>query len=156
MEPAVAHRNVHTECKQYQRNCPQICVLASSVDWAPAPTTTTQDHKPSATACRLKATTVAPLPHRVPIVASNTRFALSCNTEPTPSMFHLLNYRRALCERGIGRYRATQDERTMNPTDGYCQPRINQHQSLHQGIKDLAGWPQCVPQKSTVFPLAKI
>ncbi len=34
MEPAVANGSVHTGCKQHQRNCPQNCVLASSVDWA--------------------------------------------------------------------------------------------------------------------------
>ena len=33
MEPAVVNGSVHTARNQHQRNCPQICVLASSVDW---------------------------------------------------------------------------------------------------------------------------
>ncbi len=33
-QPSVVNRIVHTGCKQHQKNCPQICVLASSVDWA--------------------------------------------------------------------------------------------------------------------------
>ncbi len=34
MEPVVANGRVHTGRKQHQMNCPQICVLASSVNWA--------------------------------------------------------------------------------------------------------------------------
>ncbi len=34
MEPAGVNESVHTGHKQQQRNCPQICMLASSVNWA--------------------------------------------------------------------------------------------------------------------------
>ncbi len=34
IEPAVANRTVHTGRQHHQRNCPLVCVLASSVDWA--------------------------------------------------------------------------------------------------------------------------
>ncbi len=34
MEPAVVDGSVHTRCKQHERNCPQICVLASNVNTA--------------------------------------------------------------------------------------------------------------------------
>ncbi len=34
MEPPVANGGVHAGCKQCQRNCPQVCKVAASVDWA--------------------------------------------------------------------------------------------------------------------------
>ncbi len=37
MEPAVVNGSIHTGRKQHQRNCLQIWVLASSVDWGHSP-----------------------------------------------------------------------------------------------------------------------
>ncbi len=36
-EPTVVNGSVHTGCRQHQRNCLQICALASSVDWTSGP-----------------------------------------------------------------------------------------------------------------------